>query len=305
LILYLTGLILKIFLDLLKHKLADIIIPCGVFIKFFTCSLIIYFDAISGVVFWVGGFNLLYLFPGTSWEGMCSVLVISSSLLMLGGGFHSTGGVPLRLSYDSTDSVLRPLGYLEYNPSDGWCKLSLDIIFTHMVGHSLAISCWWSLWELENSYILYPTEMTMKDRVVWDSVVIGYVAAMVAVPLADSVNNMEEGLPKLVAGNGLAWIALVSSLNVWRGLWSIYNYHFLPEFENNLMISHVLGASTSLIFRFGQNLTQTFSKDSPVIDIYSCDYWGHCSPCLEKSSEEEEMSILHPPSPNKINKPEN
>ena len=70
--------------------------------------------------------------------------------------------------------------------------------------------------------------MTMKDKVVWDSVVIGYLTALAAVPLAEKVNNMEEGIPKLVAGNGLAWIALVSSLNVWRGLWSIYNYHFFP-----------------------------------------------------------------------------
>ena len=140
----------------------------------------------------------------------------------------------MKIEDDST--TLRPLGVLCRVPSrDGWCLLVLDLFLTHGLLHPAMICVWWSLWNLEGNYLLTPCEMAEKDSVVWDSVVIGYLGVLVTAPLADMVGNMEEapgggcgGGGRRIAVNCLSWVGLVGSLNVWRGVWSVADFHFLP-----------------------------------------------------------------------------
>ena len=140
----------------------------------------------------------------------------------------------MKIEDDST--TLRPLGVLCRVPSrDGWCRLVLDLFLTHGLLHPAMICVWWSLWNLEGNYLLTPCEMSEKDSVVWDSVVIGYLGVLVTAPLADMVGNMGEAPGggcgvggRRIAVNCLSWVGLVGSLNVWRGVWSVADFHFLP-----------------------------------------------------------------------------
>ena len=133
----------------------------------------------------------------------------------------------VKIEDDST--ALRPLGVLCRLPSrDGWWWLLLDLFLTHGLLHPAMICVWWSLWNLEGNYLLTPCEMAEKDAVVWDSVIIGYLAAVLVMPLTALVQECEEGWARRFGGDCLAWIALVSSLNVWRGVWSVADYHFFP-----------------------------------------------------------------------------
>ena len=44
----------------------------------------------------------------------------------------------------------------------GPAALVLDTLATYCV-HSLVVAAWWAVWMLENTVILYPCEITVKD----------------------------------------------------------------------------------------------------------------------------------------------
>ena len=80
---------MKIIIDLVKHFLRPKIEDRGVVIQTVTKVILIYNDALFGVVFWVGGFNILYsAFPPMLWHQLLAVLLLSAASLFLMGAFQ-------------------------------------------------------------------------------------------------------------------------------------------------------------------------------------------------------------------------
>ena len=59
--LYLVGLLMKIIVDLIKNLLKKKVEDRNAVIQTISKIVIIYNDALFGVVFWAGGFNILYV----------------------------------------------------------------------------------------------------------------------------------------------------------------------------------------------------------------------------------------------------
>jgi len=166
LILYITGLVVKVGIDLVRHSLGSTIQNSGSILKGFANLLIVYLDAVFGVVLWVGLFNLLYAILGLYWWRLVSMLVFSTTSLMLMKAFHCSGGAPLQLATD--EKIVVPSSYFgTHLQSDGILKVMGDTVFTYAVVHSLVVCTWWAMWELENRYIFYVCEITIKDIMAW------------------------------------------------------------------------------------------------------------------------------------------
>lgn len=279
LLLFLIGLLIKICIDVVKHIIRPVLANCCTIIQYLSVSIIIYLDATSGVVMWVGGFNLLYVFPSLYWYSLTSVLFISTTILMALQAFHCTRGTPLSIYIDHFETVLQPSSYFGTTlESSGLVKVTLDTVFSYSIVHSLVISVWWSMWELENQYILYPCEITVKDFQAWDSVILAFFLVFVVVALQESVKELDDGqdtLKRRAAVNFVAFLAFLASLNFWRGIWSLQDFYFFPDMDlkTNLLLSHLLGFLATLLSRTSLTLTQSSGKDCSPPQLVLCEYW--------------------------------
>lgn len=293
LILYLIGTTMKILVDLTKHSLRSILINKGPCLQSFSSMILVYLDAFFGVVMWVGGFNLLYVFPGLHWYGLTGVLLVASSILMVIKAFNSTGSVPLGISTDEFENVYNPNNYFgtKFENSCSY-KVILDTIFSYTVVHTLVICCWWGMWELENRYILFPCEITVKDIQAWDSVIISYFLVFVVVAINNSVKEMREEdgqFSKTAAATFTAFLAFLAALNFWRGIWSLMDFYFFPSMSlwNNLLLSHIVGFLGTYIAGSSLTLTQSSEKDSNTPDFLSFQYWSKYGACGKKNHYED------------------
>jgi len=295
LLLYLTGMSMKIVIDLTKQSLKDILINKGPLLQTLASIMLLYLDAFFGVVMWVGGFNLLYVFPSLYWYSLTGVLILATSILMVIRAFNCTSGIPLAIITDEFENVFNPSNYFGSKPERTcWYKVILDTIFTYSVVHTLVICCWWSMWELENRYILFPCEITVKDSQAWDSVVISYFLVFVVVGINRSVKEMnqngdESQLSKTAANKFTAFLAFLASLNFWRGVWSVFDFYFFPSMNlwENLILSHVVGFLGTLVAGACLTLTQSSEKDPITPDFHSFQYWSKYGMCGKKNEYED------------------
>lgn len=293
LMLYLTGMFMKITVDLTKHSLRDILINKGSIFQSFASTILLYLDSFFGVVMWVGGFNLLYVFPSLYWYSLTGVLIISSSILMVIKAFHCTGSVPLSIYTDEYENVFTPSNYFgtKFDSSSTY-KVILDTIFTYSVVHTLVICSWWAMWELENRYILFPCEITVKDIQAWDSVILAYFLVFVVVVINSSVKNMREEdgkFSKAATANFVAFLSFLAALNFWRGVWSLMDFYFFPSMGlwENLLLSHVVGFLGTLCAGCTLSLTQSSEKDSSNPEFYSCEYFSKYGVCGRQNQYED------------------
>jgi len=275
LILYILGLLVKICLDLVRHTLGPTIQSSGALLSAFAQLLLVYVDSVFGVVLWVGGFNILYALLGLYWWWLCLVFVIACSLLIALKAFHCTGGTPLLLATD--DKIVEPRNYFGTSlESHGVLKVVGDTVFTYAIVHTLVICTWWSFWELENRYIFYPCEITMKDIIAWDSVVLSYMLIILIVSINKSVRDMVDETWKTTTRNTVAFLAFLSALNFWRGLWSLQDFYFFPDLNltQNLALSHILGFLAMYLASISLSLTMGSTRDVSRPQFHDCMYWA-------------------------------
>jgi len=295
LLLWLTGVTVKILLDLVKQSLGPTIRQSGAILGSLANCLMVYLDSVFSVVLWVGGFNILYVFPGLYWWTLTPVLIFSSSALLSLRAFHCTVGAPLLLH--TNDNILVANNYfgtkMEIN---GVMRVIGDTFFSYLVVHSLVVMVWWSMWELENRYILYPCEITVKDIMAWDSVVLSIMFALVVITINRSVVNMKKDdgpWRRSITINFVAFISFLATLNFWRGIWSLQDFYFLPSinWEENLAISHVVGFVCLHLAQTSINLTQSSCSDLDRPNFHHCNYWG-VGGCMGEEEDSERRPLL-------------
>jgi len=287
--LYLFGLIMKIAVDLTKHSLKEFLVSKGSGVQSLTTYVLLYLDAFFGVVLWVGGFNMLYAFPGLDWLSLLTVLFASTTFLIGIKAFHCTAGVPLSILTDEFETIYTPNSYFQTNPEEsGSMKAVLDIVFTYSVVHTAVIGCWWSMWELENRYILFPCEITVKDIQAWDSVIIAYFLIFVVISVNKSLKEMKDDdgkFIKIAAGNCVAFLCFLATVNFWRGIWSLMDFYFFPSIDlwQNLLLSNVVGFLGTFLSGSSLSLTQSSKKDSTQPEFYSCSYFRKFGICEKQN----------------------
>ena len=171
-------------------------------------------------------------------------------------------------------------------------------MFTYIVIHSLVICSWWSVWELENNYILQPCEIIIKDFKAWDSIVIASMLAPVIFSMDTSVrsysrDNADSCWRPLVVG-AVSVAAFLASLNFWRGVWSLMDFYFFPSMnvEENLLLSHGIGFVWSVVAGTGLTLTQSSRRDPELPEYNQCRYWSLDQPEQGDTEQPTEESPL-------------
>jgi len=190
--LYLAGLGGKVGLDLGRHYLPASILQWEGITARATATLATYLDAGAGVALWAGGFQLLTSLVTLAWPPLVVTAVVSLAGLAGLRVMHGTAGAPLTVLQDSPAAVFSAVGLGGgLDREAGPAALVLDTLATYCV-HSLVVAAWWAVWMLENTVILYPCEITVKDIQAWDSVVIAYFLFFVVVAIDRSGKSGQE-----------------------------------------------------------------------------------------------------------------
>merc|ERR1719154_986747 len=105
----------------------------------------------------------------------------------------------------------------------------------------LVVFTWWSLWELENKFLI-EKDIDERDKyVAYDSLLMGYGAYIVTVSMDYIIRNTKLYIttPLYIVTILMGWFATV---NIWRGLWSMLDHYWLPNIlrDENYIISHLI-----------------------------------------------------------------
>ena len=287
---------MKILIDIIKYFLKQKICDSHILLQIVTKVIIVYLDALFGVVLWVGGFNVLYAaFPDMKCYQLLTVFLASSFTLFSIKAFKCTAGTPVTIITDSVDNVFTPNSYFSGTiDTRGHYSPVLDTIFSYTIVHSLVICCWWGFWELENKYILKPCEIVIKDFEAWDSVIIAFILSFFIFCINTNIKNYHrrDGSCKSFVIHSMSVVAFLASLNFWRGLWSLMDFYFFPSMsiEENLVISHVVGFIWSTIAGTGLTLTQSSCRDPAEPEYNHCQYWSSRDDLAAEDDDEESQT---------------
>jgi len=265
LICYLVGLFIRITFDLAKFHVGEFLRNKSKWIRL-SCSWV--FNAVyalAGVSFWRGVWFLMRLDVGVGTFQLLIVLCGSLAVLIFTKVPKSLISPPLAISLDKHEVTFQNGTFFRKTPEAG-CWFLIDVIFTNLVIRQLIVFCWWSLWSLENQFLL-KNHIGMADfDVSYDSLLLGYAGAMLSLCLDKLIQNLTTTKLYIVrpAATLVTVLAFFSSVNVWRGVWSMLDHYFLPTIaqDENYIIGHIVGivALTAIM------VANTISNDSIVLD---------------------------------------
>jgi len=278
LVCYLAGLIVRISLDLSRFHLGEFLVSRSKYARLVGGWVYTALYALAGVSFWRGVWFLMKLDVGVGTWHLIVVLVGSLAVLLVSRVPKSLISSPLALAMDKHEVTFQNGTFFRKTPEDGWWFL-VDVIFTNLVVRQLIVFCWWSLWSLENEFLKLNFMGEESSDVSYDSLLIGYAGAILSVTLDQLVQGLTS--TKLYLERPISifitLLAFFSSVNVWRGVWSMLNHFFLSNLDpdENYVISHIAG----LCILSALLLSNTISNDMVVQDsesssVVNIQYWA-------------------------------
>lgn len=197
---------------------------------------------------------------------------------------------PLSQSLDYHEITFQHSTFFRKAPNDKWLFFA-DVLFTNIVIRQLIVFGWWSLWSLEN-LVLIDKDIGEKEEVIsYDSLMLGYAATFVAFFLDRLLQRPRVRKAVLLAKAAelaVVLLAFFASVNVWRGLWSIFDNVSLPGLSRNAnnLICHAVGlAVLSLVMLTNSISNDRIEWDTESGEIVNVGYWGlpagDCSKCDE------------------------
>jgi hypothetical protein len=88
-----------------------------------------------------------------------------------------------------------------------------------------------------------------------------------------------------------------SSVNVWRGLWSLQSHYFLPglQQDENYLVSHILGLAGLSLLKVSNTIgNDNIVKDCEAEEVAPIEYWSRAgiSGRKEALGQEEMVPIV-------------
>ena len=202
---------------------------------------------------------------GLSKEKLLLILLVGLLLTLVMKAGKSLLSTPIAINLDRHDLTFANGNYFKKTPTDKiW--FILDVMFTNLIMRHLVVFSWWSLWELENKFLI-PKEIGEKDHYVsYDSLLMGYSAFIVTYGLDYLARNLTS--TKLYIMKPLYVVTVLfgffATVNVWRGLWSMLDHYFLPaiDHDENYIVSHLIG----LVFLTLAMAVNSISNDGIILD---------------------------------------
>jgi len=292
LVCYLVGLLIRVSLDLSKFHIGEFLGTKHKLIRFCCGWIFNAIYALAGVSFWRGVWFLMKLDIGVGTVQLLVVHCGSLLVLVFTNVPKSLISPPLSISLDNHQTTFQIGTFFRKTPDSGiW--FVIDVIFTNLIVRQLIVFCWWSLWSLENKFLL-TNYIGMQDYdVSYDSLLIGYAGTMLTcgldrLVLSFSITQTQTFMLKFVR-TLVTVLAFFSSVNVWRGVWSMLDHYFLPGVEQdvNYMIGHVIGLVALTVIMAANTISNdNIVLDSETTNTVNIDYWS------KKSFKEEEMEMV-------------
>ena len=221
--------------------------------------------SIAGVAFWRGIWTLMTKDIGLSWVKLLLILTVALLLILVMKAGKSLLSSPVVINLDRHELTFANGNYFKKTPGEGiW--FIMDVIFTNLIMRHLVVFSWWSLWELENQFLLPKEIGEIDSHVSYDSLLMGYTAFIVTFGLDYLVKNITS--TKLYVLKPLYIFTILfgffATVNVWRGLWSMLDHYFLPSInpDANYIVSHLLG----LVFLTLAMAVNSISNDGIILD---------------------------------------
>jgi len=286
---YLLGLFIRIGLDLTKYHLKEMIEGRSRWVRALVSWVYVALFAIAGVSFWRGIWTLMTKDVGLGPAQLLVIMVMGLVLILVMKAGKSLLSTPLVIAVDRHEDIWANGNYFKKTPTDKWWFV-LDVLFTNLVMRHLIVFSWWSLWELENQFLI-EKDINKKDQyVAWDSLVMGYCAYIVTYGLDHLHQNTNT--TKLYVDKALyvftILFGLFATVNIWRGLWSMLDHYFLHDIDHdeNYLLSHIIG----LVLLTAAMVSSTISNDGIILDtetdtIISQRYWDKFSSHKENPDE--------------------
>jgi len=312
LICFLSSLVVRILLDLGKFHAGESLLARPKYVRYFGGWLFNAINALFGVAFWRGVWFLYRLDLGVSVTNLALVQVAGVVFLSLMRIPKSLMASPLGVDMDEHEITFSNGTFFRQNPSSGW-RFFGDVIFTNVIvrycwifhHHSfiqnpyfcrqVVVLTWWSCWSLENEFFYFQTPEGETQAVVsWDSLLLGYSLAMVAVGLSQILLRLTSTKLYIVKSLDLiaTLIAFYASVNVWRGLWSLQSHYFLPglQQDENYLVSHILGLAALSLLKVSNTIgNDNIVKDCEAEEVAPIQYWSKAGISGRKEAGQEEM----------------
>lgn len=275
---YLLGLFIRLILDIAMYYIKEFVENKSKWIRVSLTWIYLALYSIAGVAFWRGIWTLMTKDIGLSWGKLLLILLVALLLTLVMKAGKSLLSSPIVINLDRHELTFANGNYFKKTPSDKvW--FIMDVLFTNLIMRHLVVFSWWSLWELENQFLL-PKEIGEIDHYVsYDSLLMGYAAFIVTYGLDYLFKNLTS--TKLYIMKPLYVLTILfgffATVNVWRGLWSMLDHYFLPavNLDENYILSHLIG----LVFLTLAMAVNSISNDGIILDneteeIVDIRYWN-------------------------------
>jgi len=276
----LVGLTIRIVLDLIKFHLGEFLNSKPGALSSTGRYVFTLVYAAAGVAFWRGVWEVMRFDVGERQLQLTIMLAGGVAVLIFSGISSSLISSPLAISVDNHENTFTVATFFQRTP-DNKRWFVTDILFTNMIVRVLIVMCWWSLWSLESDFLI-PNLIGIKDdTVATDSFLIGYTLTIIVAVLDRILLNYpfsKQYINKPLRGL-LIVLAFIASVNVWRGVWSIYDNFLFPNVDHflNYLVSALLAYLVLALFK----VTNTICNDMIVWDpavmeapVIQVDYWN-------------------------------
>jgi hypothetical protein len=185
----------------------------------------------------------------------------------------------LSQSLDYPEVTFQTSTFFRKAPNDKWSFFA-DVLFTNLVIRQLIVFGWWSLWTLENLFLIDKDIGEKEEVISYDSLMLGYSATFVAF-FVDRLLQRPRLRKTVVMVTFMEFLvvllAFFASVNVWRGLWSIYDNVSLPGVSGDLnnLVCHAVGlVILSLVMLCNTISNDRIEWDMDGGEIVAVGYWG-------------------------------
>eukprot|EP00088_Acartia_fossae_P030046 TRINITY_DN3098_c0_g1_i10.p1 TRINITY_DN3098_c0_g1~~TRINITY_DN3098_c0_g1_i10.p1 ORF type:complete len:357 (+),score=67.20 TRINITY_DN3098_c0_g1_i10:318-1388(+) len=275
----LLGITVRIVLDLAKFHLGEFLHSKPGALRVTGGYLYTLLYAAAGVSFWRGVWLVMRFDIGEKQVQLSVMLVGGVTVLVFSGVASTLITTPLAICQDKHEDIFTLATFFQRTPENKRWFVT-DVLFTNMIIRVLIVMCWWSLWSLEGN-VLIPNLIGVKDeKVAYYSFVLGYIlAVLVAVfdrllvnhPFSKQYINKPLRIVIII-------LAFIASVNVWRGVWSIYDNFLFPGV--NPALNYIASTLFAYIVLALLKLSNTICNDMVVWDseegpIVLVDYWTY------------------------------
>jgi len=225
----------------LQNGLQTIIVQQSGCIFFVLSRLYTVTYCLANVNHWRGVWQMLDHYTGVEWTTASWSIAIGASGLVLLRAFRNVLAPPAVMAVDGPEEYFTYPTMFRTNDSKDCHMKILDGIFSVTVVGSLVVLVW------RGSFLCLDILMFPHNDIysAWGSTVFGYLIALFSFtlqsPLADFCTKV-KGFWRIAIMNLYTAIFYVGTVNIWRGIWMLYDIYLLPGHKMwSCLLTHSAG----------------------------------------------------------------